>query len=156
MAAGPAPQANLGADLALDLVDSRALSIYRLRESTARRVEGGRGVTLRDFVLVAGRENLGQALVARLLTPRGELAPLGHPAYGSRLHEVIGQPNTPTTRNLAKLFVIEALKAERRVEEIVSVEVTPHPANRFLILVAVEVRPVGAEAALALAFGLEL
>lgn len=151
-----APQANLGIDLALDLVDSRALSIYRLRETTARRVEGGRGITLRDFALAEGRDNLGQALTARLLTPRGELAALGHAAYGSRLHEVIGQPNTPTTRNLAKLFVIEALKQERRVGAIVLVEVTPHPANRFLILIAVEVKPVGTDAVLALAFGLEL
>lgn len=148
--------ANLGIDLGLDLVDSRALSVYRLREATQRRVENGRGVVLRDFALAEGRGNLGQALTTRLLTPRGELAALGHPAYGSRLHEVIGQPNTPTTRNLAKLFVIESLKAERRVEKIVSVEVTPLPANRFLILVAVEVKPVGAEAVLALAFGLEL
>jgi phage baseplate assembly protein W len=155
-AAATAPQANLGVDLGLELVDSRALSIYRLRESQARRVENGRGVILRDFALAEGRDNLGQSLTARLLTPRGEIAALGHPAYGSRLHEVIGQPNTPTTRNLAKLFIIEALKQERQVEEIVSVEVTPHPANRFLILVAVEVKPVGAEAVLALAFGLEL
>ncbi|MBY0329329.1 MAG: GPW/gp25 family protein [Acetobacteraceae bacterium] len=151
-----APQANLGVDLALERVDERALSIYRLRETAARRVEGGRGVTLRDFALAEGRDNLGQALAARLLTPRGEIAALGHAAYGSRLHEVIGQPNTPTTRNLAKLFVIEALKQERRVEAIASVEVTPHPANRFLILVAIEVKPVGSEAVLALAFGLEL
>lgn len=151
-----APQANLGVDLALERVDERALSIYRLRETAARRVEGGRGVTLRDFALAEGRDNLGQALAARLLTPRGEIAALGHAAYGSRLHEVIGQPNTPTTRNLAKLFVIEALKQERRVGAIVSVEVTPHPANRFLILIAVEVKPVGTDAVLALAFGLEL
>ena len=76
----------------------------------------GRGITLRDFALAEGRSNLGQALTTRLLTPRGEIAALGHPTYGSRLHEVIGQPNTPTTRNLAKLFVIEALNEERRVE----------------------------------------
>ena len=149
-------QANLGTDLALDLVDSRALSIYRLREATVRRRDGGRGIVVRDFTCVDGRDNLGQALTTRLLTPRGELAALGHPAYGSRLHEVIGQPNTATTRNLAKLFVIEALKAERRVEKIVSVEVTPHPVSPALILVAVSVKPVGEEAVLALAFGLEL
>jgi phage baseplate assembly protein W len=151
-----APQANLGVDLALDLLDSRALSIYRLRESSVRRIEQGRGVILRDFALTEGRDNLGQALTARLLTPRGEITALGHPGYGSRVHEVIGQPNTPTTRNLAKLFVIEALKQERRVEAIVSVEVTPHPANRLLVLVAVAVKPVGGDAVLALAFGLEL
>ncbi len=132
-----------GTDLSLDLVDSRALSIYRVDQGEKRTVSGGRGLRLRDFGTVSGRDNLGQALTARLLTPKGELAPLGHPEYGSRLHEVIGAPNTPTTRNLAKLFVIEALKQERRVDKIIRVDVTPHPVNRFLVLIAIDVKPVG-------------
>jgi len=138
MAQGP-----FGTDLSLDLVDSRALSIYRVGQGERRTVSGGRGLRLRDFDTITGRDNLGQALTARLLTPKGELAPLGHPEYGSRLHEVIGAPNTPTTRNLAKLFVIESLKQERRVEKIVRVDVTPHPVNRFLVLIAIDVKPVG-------------
>ncbi|MFN0114433.1 MAG: hypothetical protein ACKVPY_07140 [Paracoccaceae bacterium] len=149
-------QANLGTDLGLQLIDSRALSIYRIRETQVRILQGGRSVQERDFAIVAGRDNLGQALTTRLLTPKGELTPLGHADYGARLHEVIGQPNTATTRNLAKLFVIEALKAERRVERIISVEVAPHPVNRVLILIDISVKPVGVEAALSLAFGLEL
>lgn len=149
-------QANLGTDLALELIDSRALSIYRTRDEERRSVDGGRGLRIRDFVTAEGRDNLGQALTTRLLTPKGELAPLGHPAYGSRLHEIIGQLNTPTTRNLAKLFVIESLKAERRVEKIQSVEITPHPVNPFLIRIAISVKPVGDDAVIATAFELEL
>jgi phage baseplate assembly protein W len=149
-------QANLGTDLALELLDSRALSIYRAKDEERRTVAGGRKIRVRDFATVEGRENLGQALTTRLLTPKGELAQLGHPAYGSRLHEVIGQLNTATTRNLAKLFVIESLKAERRVEEIRSVEVTPHPASRSLIRIAIAVKPVGSDAVIATAFELEL
>ena len=149
-------QANLGTDLALELIDSRALSIYRAKDEDRRTVVGGRGFRVRDFAILEGRENLGQALTTRLLTPKGELARLGHPAYGSRLHEVIGQLNTPTTRNLAKLFVIETLKAERRVEAIESVDVTPHPVNRFLIRIAISVKPVGSDAVIATAFELEL
>lgn len=149
-------QANLGTDLALELLDSRALSIYRAKDEERRNVTGGRRLRVRDFVTVEGRENLGQALTNRLLTPKGELGPLGHPAYGSRLHEVIGQLNTPTTRNLAKLFVIESLKAERRVEKIESVEVSPHPVNRFLIRIAISVKPVGDDAVIATAFELGL
>jgi phage baseplate assembly protein W len=149
-------QANLGTDLALELIDSRALSIYRAKDADRRIVSGGRGVRVRDFVTVGGRDNLGQALVTRLLTPKGELAPLGHPAYGSRLHEVIGQLNTPTTRNLAKLFIIESLKAERRIESIESVEVTPHPVERSLILIAISVKPVGSDVVIDTAFELEL
>ena len=142
--------ANLLTDIALDLVDSRALSIYRPRQSEARRVSGDRRVRLRDFERVGGRDNLGQALVLRLLTPRGELAALGHPSYGSRLHEVIGAPNNETTRNLAKLFVIEALKQERRLDRIVAVEVAPHPGSRFLVTITVQVVPIGEEVVLTL------
>ena len=138
----------LGTDIALDLVDSRALSIYRVRQEEKRLVAGGRIMRRRDFTTLSDRDNLGQALTVRLLTPRGELAPLGHPAYGSRLHEVVGAPNTPTTRNLAKLFVIEALKQERRVAKIASVEVTPHRVNGFLILIAISVLPVGEDVVL--------
>ena len=106
-------QANLGRDIGITLIDSRALSIYGVTEAERRTRAGGRTRRIGDFGTVEGKDNLGQALIRRLLTPKGELAALGHPAYGSRLHEVIGEPNTETTRNLAKLFVLEALKAER-------------------------------------------
>jgi len=138
-----------GTDLALDLLDSRALSIYRVRQEETRAASARKGLRRRDFVTITGRGNLGQALTTRLLTPKGELTPLGHPDYGSRLHEVIGAPNTSGTRNLAKLFVIEALKQERRVEKIVRVDVAPHPVNRFLITIAIEVKPVGEDTVLA-------
>lgn len=138
-------------DIALQLVDSRALSIYRVRQSRRRRTSGGRGSRVSDFDRVAGRDNLAQALTVRLLTPRGELAALGHPTYGSRLHEIVGAPNTDTTRNLAKLFVIEALKQERRIEKILAVEVMPHPTNRVAITISIEVKPIGAGQVLTLA-----
>lgn len=138
----------LGTDVALALVDSRALSIYRVRHADRRVTAGGQVVRRRDLVTLSDRDNLAQALTTRLLTPRGELGPLGHPDYGSRLHEVIGAPNTATTRNLAKLFVIEALKQERRVDRIASVAVEPHQVNRFLISISIRVLPVGDDAAL--------
>jgi phage baseplate assembly protein W len=140
----------LGTDIALELVDSRALSIYRVRQRERRVVSAGRAARLRDFATLSDRANLGQALVVRLLTPKGELTALGHPGYGSRLHEVIGAPNTPTTRNLAKLFVIEALKEERRIETIVSVDVEPHPTDRFQILIGAAVKPIGQDTVLPL------
>jgi phage baseplate assembly protein W len=73
----------------------------------------------------AGVDNLSQALLLRLLTWRGELAPLGHPAYGSRLHELIGELNTETVRNRAKMYVLTALADEPRIRRVVSVQVTP-------------------------------
>lgn len=56
-----------------------------------------------------------QLLVGRIMTRRGELASLGHPDYGSRHHELIGEPNTERTRNLVKMHILEALRHEPRV-----------------------------------------
>lgn len=77
-----------------------------------------------DLERVAGVENLQQALLLRFLTPVGDLARLGHPRYGSRLFELVGELNTETNRNRAKLFVLEALAAEPRVAEVLRVAVT--------------------------------
>ncbi len=129
-------------DIALRLVDSRALSIYRASRVEKREVVGGRGVRTRDLVRVSGRANLAQAVSIRLLTPVGELAPLGHPEYGSRLPNLIGERRTETTRNLAKLYVIEALKQERRIAEVVDVAVADHPSDRHRIDIAIRVRPI--------------
>jgi len=74
------------------------------------------GGETRDWERVEGRENLAQALLLRLLTPRGALGALGHPDYGSRLGELIGRRKTGELRALAKGFVLEAVAAERRVE----------------------------------------
>lgn len=142
--------AAFGTDIALELIDYRALSIYRARTVERRAMLSGRRVRVRDLGTVTGRDTLAQALIVRLLTPKGELAALGHPAYGSRLHEIVGAPNTPTTLNRAKLFVIEALKQERRVDAILGVTVTPHPSERHLVLIGIEVKPIGQAQALAL------
>jgi phage baseplate assembly protein W len=138
--------------------DSHLLTDIRLRRlhrafRPVYTVDGDR----RDLALVGGRENLGQAILIRLLTPRGELADVAHPDFGSRLHELIGRANTDTVRDLAKLFVLEALQAEPRVDEIVEVTVTPVAGqpDRFDILV--RVRPVGETTVVAVGpFTLEL
>ena len=129
-------------DLALRLVDARALSIYRVRHRDQREVVGRRSHQTRDFVRISGRDNLAQAVILRLLTARGELTGLGHPEYGSRLPELIGTQRTETTRNLAKLYVIEALEQERRIAEIVQVTVTDHAGDRHRIDISLQVRPI--------------
>jgi phage baseplate assembly protein W len=140
------------------MVDSHLLTDIRLRRlhrafRPMYSVDGER----RDLALVTGRENLGQAIMIRLLTPRGELSDLAHPDFGSRLHELVGRPNTDTVRDLAKLFVLDSLQAEPRVDEIVEVTVTPVTGqpDRFDILV--RVRPVGETTVVAVGpFTLEL
>jgi phage baseplate assembly protein W len=77
-----------------------------------------------DLQRLTGVENLQQALLVRFLTEVGELAHLGHPTYGSRLHELVGEPNTETTRNRAKLFALQALQGEPRIALVRSVDVT--------------------------------
>jgi phage baseplate assembly protein W len=76
-----------------------------------------------DLGVATGRENLGQALILRLLTQKGALTQLGHPAYGSRLIELIGQLNDETTRNLARLYTIEAVSQEPRVRQLLNLNV---------------------------------
>jgi len=83
----------------------------------------------RDLETIAEDSNLKQALLLRFLTPVGEMALLGHPNYGSRLFELIGELNSQTNRNRAKLFVLQALGQEPRVAEVLRVDVTTARSN---------------------------
>ena len=77
----------------------------------------------------------------RLKTQRGELAPLGHPDYGSRHHELIGQPNVERTRNLIKLYVLQALADEPRVQKVLACVVyAPHTPPRDQVRIEIELR----------------
>ena len=111
------------------------------------RPETAGGERLVDLARLEGVENLRQALLARLLTARGELARLGHRDYGSRLFELVGEPNTETTRDRAKLYVLEALAAEPRVAEVVSAEVRSRGGGgrRDALDVALEIRVAAAD-----------
>jgi phage baseplate assembly protein W len=78
-----------------------------------------------DLRTVAGRENLAQAIVNRLLTRRGELAGLGHPQYGSRLHRLVGEVNNARTRGLAEIYIRESLAQEPRLQAVTRVAFAP-------------------------------
>ncbi len=116
--------------------------------ATRQRPETGQ-VDLERF---EGVDNLKQALLLRFLTRQGELAVLGHRAYGSRLYELIGEPNTESNRNLAKLFVLQALQAEPRVGEIVSVDVRTRRSEPARIDVDVRLKPLRSDTILNLVF----
>ncbi len=128
-------------DLAIELGDHRIRPVYTVSDHE-RRLPAGRGGT-RDLRLLSGRDNLRQAILMRLLTPMGELAGLGHADYGSRLHELVGQVNTDTTRNLMRLYIIESVQKEARVEKIKMLTVKPVPHQRSMVSVELEVQPVG-------------
>jgi phage baseplate assembly protein W len=82
-----------------------------------------RGAMLRDLTATAGIDNAVQAVIHRLKTHRGELDELGHPDYGSRHHELIGEPNTENNRNLVKLYILQALALEPRIEKILRADI---------------------------------
>jgi phage baseplate assembly protein W len=97
---------------------------------------------LADLKLLAAVENLQQALLLRFLTQTGELTDLGHPDYGSRLYQLIGELNNEVNRNRAKLYVLESLKAEPRVQEVISVIVTQNSADRTRMDISVSLRTI--------------
>jgi phage baseplate assembly protein W len=71
---------------------------------------------LSDLDTISGRENVAQALMVRLLTPKGSLTALGHANYGSRLGELIGQNKTEELRGLCRAYILEAVREEPRIE----------------------------------------
>ena len=134
----PVPTGHLLRDIAIFAAHRELRPVYRLTET----LQAPRRAW--DFVPRDGLENLAQAVILRLLTPRGELAALGHPEYGSRVHELIGRENNTAQRNLLKLFVLEALKLEPRIDKVVELTVVPSPGARSTVDVLLRVKPVGA------------
>jgi phage baseplate assembly protein W len=128
-------------DLAIHTIHGELRPVYRLTERETR-LQASRGVEW-DFVVRDGKENLAQAVILRLLTPRGELSALGHADYGSRVHELIGREHTATARNQLKLFILEALKLEPRIDKVVELGVIPSPGTRSTVDVWLKVKPVG-------------
>ena len=139
-AASAAPADVLGRDL-------RAL--YRVTDgrhedvdlSTATAVV--RGSVLSDLVASAAVDTAVQAVVHRIKTVKGELADLGHPDYGSRHHELVGQPNTVRNRNLVKLYILQALASEPRIRKVLAASVDPDP-QRDRVTISLTLAFIGA------------
>lgn len=90
-----------------------------------------------DFAVIAGRENLRQALRHRIETDRGEV--LFHREYGSRVRELMGAVSGPTALMLAAEYAKSAVAADPRIEEVTrAVAETSGDVTR----VSVEARPV--------------
>lgn len=115
-------------------------------------VQPGPGATV-DLAVADGVDAIRQALLLRLLTPLGSLAPLGHAGYGSRLHELIGDLNTTMARQLARSFVLRALAQEPRVLEPLALEIEepdPSTPDRLQIHVVVQTRDLADPVALSI------
>lgn len=103
-----------------------------------RRIGPTLGVT--DIGVATDLAQADQLIVNRLITRRGELTALGHPEYGSRHHELIGEPNTDRTRNLVKLYVLEALRQEPRIEKVLRCVVRTDPPRPDVVRIELMVR----------------
>lgn len=139
------PQRLFGADLAL------------------RAGAGGADLTLQgpvgasgDIALARGDDNIVQALALRLKVRRGELAALGWPDYGSRLHELIGEPDLPRTRLKAQVFARDAVEADPRVQQVEAVDVLRIAGERQVLRLMLAVRLIVAPEPLNLVFDLPL
>ncbi len=106
--------------------------------ATRHRPSGSR--TVADLAISQGVDAAAQLLANRLMTRRGELAGLGHPDYGSRHHELVGEPNTERTRNLVKLYVLEALRHEPRVAKVLRCTIHAEPRPRDVVRIELNVR----------------
>jgi phage baseplate assembly protein W len=98
-----------------------------------------------DLATVTKRENLAQAIINRLLTRRGELTTLGHPEYGSRLHELVGELNNLRIRALAELYIRDCLAQERRIEKVRYVTFLPpeRGIDRHVLKTTIGIKAVG-------------
>ncbi|MEX1367815.1 MAG: DUF2634 domain-containing protein [Nannocystaceae bacterium] len=95
----------------------------------------------RDLVTTDGIDNLVQALQMRLLSMQGELARLGHPRYGSRVSELVGQPLTRQNLELLRRYVQRALRSDPRVAVVRSLKVSPVASDPGAVDVSAEIEP---------------
>src|SRR5215210_6052270 len=91
-----------------------------------------------DLGLAQGNENIIQALTLRLRVRRGELAALGWPAYGSRLHELIGEPNISRIHVRLMAYARSTIEEDPRVAEVS--ETTALPTGRDTVRLTMEIR----------------
>lgn len=95
--------------------------------------------------LVEGLDNLGQALALRLLTGAGEIAALGHPRYGSRVRELIGEPLDRANLELLRRRVRATLLRDRRVADVLDLTVTPRADAPGVVEIFANVRAINGQ-----------
>lgn len=105
-----------------------------------------------DLETVGEELNLGQAIINRLRTTQGELTDLGHPRYGSRLYELVGEPNNERTRELARLYTRECVAQDPRVRELVNITVKMPEDHPDRIDINISVLPIGSHTVLNIVF----
>jgi phage gp46-like protein len=111
---------------------------------------------LGDLALAGGADNIAQALTLRLLVSRGKLAALGWPDFGSRLHELTGEPNNQRTQVLAMAHARTALEKDPRVNKVAKIKASTPPGDHDTIQLEIEVQLIIANTPLNLVFDVRL
>lgn len=101
-----------------------------------------------DIETVSDEKNLVQAIIHRLKTDEGELYDIGHADYGSRLHEVLGEPNTVRTRERIKNLIHSCLAQEPRIIKVTDIRVNSNPYDLNRLDIEITVQPIGKNASL--------
>ncbi len=109
-----------------------------------------------DLALAEGNDNIVQALTLRLLVRRGELALLGWPNYGSRLHELIGEPNNPRTHTVLMAHARAAVEQDARVKEVTAMRAYVLPGERDVARLEMEISLITENNPLNLVFDVRL
>ena len=105
-----------------------------------------------DLETIGEEYNLAQAIIMRLNTMRGELTDLGHSSYGSRLYELIGEPNNERTRELVRIYALECVNRDPRVEEVVGISVEKFKDDPSRVDISISVRATGLTSILNIVF----
>jgi phage gp46-like protein len=111
-----------------------------------------------DLQTVSSRSNLMQAIINRLFTRKGELAKLGHPEYGSRLHRLVGELNNIRIKGLAELYIRQSLSGEPRVAEIIEISFSQPSRgdDRTMLKTQISLKPAGSDEPLTLVIPISL
>ena len=109
-----------------------------------------------DLAVAQGNDNIAQALALRLRVRKGELAPLGSADYGSRLHELIGEPNNTRTHVKLMAFARAAVEQDPRVREVSAIETQVLPGERDVVRLLLEIILIDAPNPLNLVFDVKL
>jgi phage baseplate assembly protein W len=111
---------------------------------------------LGDVQLARGNDNIVQALTLRLMVRHGELALLGWPDYGSRLPELIGEPNNRRTHLKIMAFARAAIEQDPRVREVGDVSVQLIPGEHDTVRLMMEIALIEAANPVSLVYDLVL
>lgn len=114
------------------------------------------GDNLGDLALAHAADTISQALTLRLLIRKGDLARLDRPDLGSRLHELIGEPNNQRTRVLAMAYARAAVEQDGRVKEVTSVRASADPGDRTTVHLEMEIELISENTPLNLVFDVRL